>query len=587
MRSDRRRRPNHDHRVDRDAAATLSAWKPGARPVVLPEAKSVVVDCGWGRLIFGHTFEDGAELAHALDAEVSGRRDIALYVADPHVVISLAPQSLFLDPSHTFRMYLTQYRAPPAQSTGFSVRKLNSRADAEATNRIYMRRKMVEVDPDFIWSQRTSRSLTYLVAEDAATGEVIGTVTGVDHVEAFDDPEGGSSLWALAVDPQTTHPGVGQALVTHLLEHYIARGRTFLDLSVMHDNRQAIRLYEKLGFCRVPVFCIKRKNPINEPLFVAEAPDSELNPYARIITDEARRRGITVDVIDAEAGYFALGFGGRTIVCRESLSELTSAIAMSRCDDKRVTRRVLQSAGLNVPAQQEAGNVEQDLRFLELHGSIVVKPARGEQGTGVSVDVRTPEEMQRAIAEASQCDAAVVLEQMVPGGDLRIVVIDSRVAAAAVRRPPEVTGTGEHTVRELIEKQSRRRAAATGGESRIPIDAETQRCVEASGYDLDAILPVGVTAVVRKAANLHTGGTIHDVTERLHPRLVQAAERAAEALDIPVVGLDFIVESVEEPRYHIIEANERPGLANHEPQPTAERFIDLLFPQTASRAHAP
>jgi len=29
--------------------------------------------------------------------------------------------------------------------------------------------------------------------------------------------------------------------------------------------------------------------------------------------------------------------------------------------------------------------------------------------------------------------------------------------------------------------------------------------------------------------------------------------------------------------------NERPGLANHEPQPTAERFIDLLFPQTVSR----
>jgi hypothetical protein len=32
----------------------------------------------------------------------------------------------------------------------------------------------------------------------------------------------------------------------------------------------------------------------------------------------------------------------------------------------------------------------------------------------------------------------------------------------------------------------------------------------------------------------------------------------------------------------IIEANERPGLANHEPQPTAERFVDLLFPQTTT-----
>ncbi len=49
-------------------------------------------------------------------------------------------------------------------------------------------------------------------------------------------------------------------------------------------------------------------------------------------------------------------------------------------------------------------------------------------------------------------------------------------------------------------------------------------------------------------------------------------------LEIPVVGVDFIVKSPFEPDYVFIEANERPGLANHEPQPTAERFIDLLFP---------
>jgi hypothetical protein len=49
-----------------------------------------------------------------------------------------------------------------------------------------------------------------------------------------------------------------------------------------------------------------------------------------------------------------------------------------------------------------------------------------------------------------------------------------------------------------------------------------------------------------------------------------------------VVGLDLTVPSVRAASYAIIEANERPGLANHEPQPTAERFVDLLFPQTAS-----
>ena len=57
---------------------------------------------------------------------------------------------------------------------------------------------------------------------------------------------------------------------------------------------------------------------------------------------------------------------------------------------------------------------------------------------------------------------------------------------------------------------------------------------------------------------------------------------AAMALEIPVVGLDLLVPDVAGDEYVIIEANERPGLANHEPQPTAERFIDLLFPHVSA-----
>ncbi len=99
-----------------------------------------------------------------------------------------------------------------------------------------------------------------------------------------------------------------------------------------------------------------------------------------------------------------------------------------------------------------------------------------------------------------------------------------------------------------------------------------------AGYGLENVLPAGETITVRKTANLHMGGTIHDVTPALHPALRKAAEIAARAIDIPVVGLDFIVRAVDQETYVIVEANERPGLANHEPQPTAERFVDLLFP---------
>jgi D-alanine-D-alanine ligase-like ATP-grasp enzyme len=113
------------------------------------------------------------------------------------------------------------------------------------------------------------------------------------------------------------------------------------------------------------------------------------------------------------------------------------------------------------------------------------------------------------------------------------------------------------------------------------MDDETERCLKASGYAIDAILPAEEKINVRKTANLHTGGTIHDVTDQLHPELSEAAKSAARSISIPVTGLDFIVPNVSGPDYMIIEANERPGLANHEPQPTAEMFIDLLFPQTA------
>ncbi len=549
------------------------------------EKKNVALDCGWGRLLFGQTFEKAPELAKCIRAEGPGRRDIAFYISDPHVVLAAAPQELFLDPSHTYRLTLSTYKPAKDAPRGFYIRRLSSVQDAEEVNRIYASRGMVTVAPDFFWTRRDSRAITYFVAEDEATGGIVGTITGIDHGAAFGDHEHGSSLWCLAVDPQATLPGIGVALVHRLAEHFQERGAAFLDLSVIHDNEQAIGLYEKLGFVRLPTFTIKRKNVINESLFTEEPHDGEaLNPYARIIIKEARRRGIGVDIIDAEGGFFRLTYGGRSIVCRESLTALTTAIAMSICDDKRVTRRIVKAANVNVPLQVSADDEEKTRAFVEANDAVVVKPARGEQGKGVAVGLKDWDETRTAIEAARKLCNEVVVEEFVKGSDLRIIVIDYRVVAAAIRKPAAVIGNGRSTVRDLIEHQSRRRAAATGGESQIPLDAETERCVAEAGYSLEDVPPAEKYMVVRKTANLHTGGTIHDVTGILHRTLIDAAVHAARAIEIPVTGIDFIVKAPTEPDYWFIEANERPGLANHEPQPTAERFVDLLFPQSMPAA---
>ncbi len=565
-----------------DRSLSTSPWQGQPRSPAADIAPDVALECGWGRLLFGQTFADHDRLLDEVAKEEPGRRDICMYVREPHVLVSKAPQELFIDPSHTYRLWLHLLRAERTPVRGVVVRKMASEADADAVNRIYTEAGMVTAPTATLWRNQLTQTFTYLVAEDTDTGEVIGTVTGVDHTYAFDDPERGTSLWCLAVDPQTTRPGVGRALVRTLAERYQGRNRAYLDLSVVHDNVPAITLYEKLGFVRVPVFAVKRKNPINERLFAAAPAEGigDLNPYARLVADEALRRGITVHVVDAESGLLKLAHGGRTVHTRESLSELTNAVALSRCDDKRLTRRLLADAGLRVPDGRVATHDGEDLAFLAEHDEVVVKPARGEQGRGITVGVRTEAELVDAVALAERFCPEVVLEEYVTGDDLRIVVIDHKVVAAAVRLPATVTGTGEHTIGELIAATSRRRAAATGGESTIPLDDATIRTVEEAGYDLEDVLDAGVDLAVRRTANLHTGGTIHDVTERLHPDLARAAVRASEVLAIPVVGLDLLVADVTGPGYVCIEANERPGLANHEPQPTAERFVDLLFPGT-------
>src|SRR3712207_4442516 len=122
----------------------------GGAPAATPPAANVALDCGWGRLLFGQTFGDPQALAEAMRAEGPDRRDIAFYVDEPHVLLAMAPQELFLDPSHTFRLDLAAYPEEGGrEARGFAVRRLDPRADTDAVNRIYAARRMVPVPPGF------------------------------------------------------------------------------------------------------------------------------------------------------------------------------------------------------------------------------------------------------------------------------------------------------------------------------------------------------------------------------------------------------------------------------------------------------
>jgi hypothetical protein len=99
--------------------------------------RNIVLDCGWGRLLFAQTFESNEGIIEALRAEAPLSRDILFYVSDPHVLLSQAPQEIFLDPSHTYRLELSNYRAGGRRTRGITIRRAVSEIDADGINAVY------------------------------------------------------------------------------------------------------------------------------------------------------------------------------------------------------------------------------------------------------------------------------------------------------------------------------------------------------------------------------------------------------------------------------------------------------------------
>ncbi len=161
-----------DPEPDRTEAITLGLHD--ATPAHLVDAMTddVVLELGWGRLIFGQTFADPEVLAEVLRREGPGRRDICIYARESHVLVARSPSELFIDPSHTYRLRFGEREASAPDPVGFSVRPLADRDEADSMNRVFVRCQMVPAPVDVIWNNhRNNDAVDYLVAvRDDGTG---------------------------------------------------------------------------------------------------------------------------------------------------------------------------------------------------------------------------------------------------------------------------------------------------------------------------------------------------------------------------------------------------------------------------------
>jgi cyanophycin synthetase len=318
--------------------------------------------------------------------------------------------------------------------------------------------------------------------------------------------------------------------------------------------------------------------------------DVRLGPSTGAIVDAAISRGIPFRRL-TEGSLVQFGWGSKQRRIQAAETDNTSAIGEAIAQDKELTKRLLDAAGVPVPAGREVADIEDAwLAMTEIAGPVVVKPKDGNQGKGVTVNINSREQLNIAYAAAAEISEEVLIERFIPGSDFRFLVVGNKLVAAARREPPLVIGDGVQSVRQLVDQVNsdpRRGAGHATSLTKIRIDDIALASLAAQNFNVDSVPNKGARVVLRSNANLSTGGTATDVTDDVHPDLAASAVAAAIMIGLDICGVDVVCDSVqrslEKQGGGVVEVNAAPGLRMHlqpsfgKGRPVGEAIISSMF----------
>jgi cyanophycin synthetase len=378
---------------------------------------------------------------------------------------------------------------------------------------------------------------------------------------------------------ETTHAGVYNVVFSYVEED---AGR--------YAARSAVKLFEDLA-SEAPVDELKLALADDVQRLREIREDVRFGPSTGSIVQEAENRDIPHIRLNTQS-LVQLGYGINQQRIQATVTGRTNMIAVDLASDKDATKQLLGSMGVPVP--KGAQIIDED----EIEGVIgrlgfpvAVKPLDANHGKGITVGLKTIEEVRAAFPLAKNYSRRVILEQSLTGQDFRALVINNRLVAVAERIPAHITGDGSHSIQELIEITNEDPRRGYGHENvltLIKVDAQTESLLAAHNYTLETVLPAGEAFRLKTTANISTGGTAIDRTDEVHPFNVSLFERIARIVGLDVAGIDVVAPDITTPLSEngggIIEVNAAPGFRMHIApsdglaRNVAEHVIDMLFP---------
>ncbi|MES2681595.1 MAG: cyanophycin synthetase [Bacteroidota bacterium] len=314
-------------------------------------------------------------------------------------------------------------------------------------------------------------------------------------------------------------------------------------------------------------------------------------PSTGSIVDEAVARDIPYIRLNKES-LIQLGYGKNQVRFRATMTDKTSSISVDLASNKDETKRMLQEAaipvakGMCIVSEEQVKEVIEKVKF-----PLVFKPLDGNHGKGASINVKTEEEAIAAFHHAKKYSRKIIVEKFITGYDFRVLVINHRFIAAALREPAHVTGDGKSTIQELIDRENKDPRRGYGHENvltEISIDRETHEQLLKYNYTLETVLKKDELCYLKGTANLSTGGTSTDVTDIMHPTNIFTCERISRVIGLDICGIDIMAKNLSEPLEVsggvVLEVNAAPGFRMHLapakglPRNVAAPVIDMLYP---------
>ncbi|WP_322906078.1 ATP-grasp domain-containing protein [Paenibacillus sp. SGZ-1009] len=325
------------------------------------------------------------------------------------------------------------------------------------------------------------------------------------------------------------------------------------------------------------------------------------NLQNRLIAARAQEMGIACELlVPGCEDFLRLSQNGQTIIINKTRSHRLPLLSGLLAKDKQASNLLLQQRGLPVPPYTVVTDIDAAIAFMEQlspeRRAVVVKPLDASRSDGVTLDVRTIEQLEQALERAAAYGSSIMLQQFVTGVDYRVLVIAGKVEAVTCYRPVQLVGDGICTIAELIaqvNEQCTQQTAIGIIERFVAINNEctsVNKELKRQGYTMHTIPAPGQTVNVYNSENMEAGAICElysDCTDIICRQNIDLSVAAAAALGIDVAGIDIRCHDIARPltleQGGILEVNALPDMINHaypyagQARDVAGRYLDYLF----------